>query len=131
VLGARVFTGLKYFAAEMTASRGEWIDYSWRRWGTTERGRYVYRGIGELTDSALESLEFFLLERYYLFAQWPNQRLNRGQIAHAPYRYRAAEVAEHSLGPASLDGFAEISGQPIHACFVDGFDVNIYAQEKV
>src|SRR5436190_924345 len=78
------------------------------------------------------SLEFFLLERYYLFASRPaNRTLLRGQIAHASYQLRDAEVVQFSALPAQLDGFSEISDPPDHVCLVDGFDVNIFGQEKI
>src|SRR3954447_8091822 len=47
VAAARTLTGLEYRNAEMSATRGELIDYSCRRSGTDEVARYRYRGVGE------------------------------------------------------------------------------------
>jgi uncharacterized protein len=131
VIGARWTLGLLYRHASMAATRGEFIHYSCRRAGTNEPATYRYRGIGEASVTEPDSLEFFLLERYYLFAVRRGTML-RAQISHAPYRYRAVEVPEFSTLPARLDGFTAFRGEPAaHACFVDGFDVDIYGADKV
>jgi uncharacterized protein YqjF (DUF2071 family) len=83
VAAARVLTGLRYMHAEMSAERGEFIEYSSRRRSSETRARYRYRGVGAAQDCAPESFEFFALERYYLFAQ-RGSSLVRGQVAHAP-----------------------------------------------
>lgn len=131
VAAARMLTGLNYVHAEMSASvAGGFVDYNCRRSGTPDVARYRYRGIGVERESEAESLEFFLLERYYLYAR-RGRSLVRGQVSHAPYRYRDAELPAYSCLPAQLHGFAEVAGDPVHSCFVDGFDVNIYATEKI
>lgn len=130
VLIARALTGLRYYHAAMSATGGDFIDYSCRRRGTTDVARYRYRGFGEARESGPGSLEFFLLERYYLFARRGGS-LVRGQVAHTPYRYRDAEVDAWSTTPAQLDGFSEMAKAPTHTCFVDGFKVKIYATEKI
>jgi uncharacterized protein YqjF (DUF2071 family) len=128
VIGARIALGLPYEHAAMSASRGEFIDYSCRRAGTKEAAKYRYRGVGEARPSEPESREFFWLERYYLFAV-RRGRLLRAQVAHAPYRYRAADVPEFATLPALLDGFSDLATEPVHSCFVDGFDVEIYGAD--
>ena len=130
VLTARLLTGLRYVHAEMRATRGEFVEYTCRRSDSAKAARYRYRGLGQPRAAEPDSFEFFVLERYYLFARRAKS-LVRAQVAHAPYQFREAEVAHYSTLPAQLDGFAEISGAPMHACFVDGFDVNIYATEKI
>ncbi|HSH38294.1 MAG TPA: DUF2071 domain-containing protein [Chthoniobacterales bacterium] len=130
VIAARLMTGLPYMNAEMSAARGEFIDYTSRRSGSNDVAQYRYRGVGADRESAPESFEFFVLERYYLFAR-RGSALVRAQVAHAPYRFREAEVETFSTVPAHLDGFTEINGTPMHTCFVDGLDVNVYATQKV
>lgn len=71
-----------------------------------------------------------MLERYYLYSTRGGS-LVRAQVSHAPYRYRKAELPVASAIPARLDGFTEITDSPMHTCFVDGFDVQVYATEKV
>jgi uncharacterized protein len=125
VSGARVLTGLPYFCAEMAADVDGMIDYSCRRDGTEQAAHYRYRGVGAAREAQPESLEFFLLERYYLYSQRDGS-LVRSQVSHAPYRFRKSEVETSSSLPAQLSGFT----LPDHApkgCFVDGFDVDVYA----
>ena len=130
--GARVLGALPYFLAEMNARCGEWIEYSCRRRATSEIARFRYCPRGENRDATPESLEFFLLERYYLFAyRRATRSLFRSQVAHAPYHFRHVDLAQWSALAAQVDGFTEISHPPDHVCAVDGLDVNIFAQERV
>lgn len=130
VHAARLLTGLNYLHADMSASiGGDFTEYHCQRRGAAE-ARYSYRGAGADRECDPESLEFFLLERYYLYAT-RGRSLLRGQVAHAPYRYRAAEVRTYSQLPAELDGFADLPEDPVHTCFVDAVEVNIYATEKI
>jgi uncharacterized protein YqjF (DUF2071 family) len=129
---ARLVAGLPYFLADMKATRRDWIDYQCRRLGSEQTARYRYRPAGPDREASLESLEFFLLERYYLFAyRQAAGTLYRGQVSHTPYRYRDVEVPGISDIPAQLDGFLDLNESPDHACVADGFDVKIFAQEKV
>jgi uncharacterized protein YqjF (DUF2071 family) len=76
------------------------IDYSCRRQGTEHPARYPYRGVGAAREAHPESLEFFLLERYYLYSQ-RDASLIRSQVSHAPYRIRKTDVEiSSSLPPA-------------------------------
>ena len=130
VLAARLMTGLRYLHATMSAQRGDVVDYMSQRRGTEQVARYRYRAVGEARVAAADSLEFFLLERYYLFAR-RRERLVRAQVAHAPYEFRDAELERFSAVPAQLEGFTEIEGEPMHVCVSDGFDINTYGIEKI
>jgi uncharacterized protein YqjF (DUF2071 family) len=132
VIGARLLGTLPYFLAEMSARRGEWTDYSCRRRGSSESARFRYRASGPNEETVVDSLEFFLLERYYLFAfRRKRGTLLRAQVTHAPYQFRAVDLAQFSTVPAQFNGFSEISRAPDHICVVDGFDINVFRQEKV
>ena len=129
---ARLFAGLPYFIADMSATRKEWTDYRCRRLKATETARYRYRSVGPGSETSVESLEFFLLERYYLFAcRRASGTLMRGQVSHLPYRYGDVELAELSTIPAQWDGFDRLGPSPDHACVVDDLDVKIFVEEKV
>jgi len=130
VVGARALTGLPYCNAEMSATISDYIEYSCRRDDTPQTAEYSYRGAGSAREADLPSLEFFLLERYYLFSV-RGESLVRGQVSHSPYQYRLAEVPIYSALPARLDGFTELADSPMHTCFVDGFDVKVYATQEV
>lgn len=127
---ARTTTGLRYLHAAMSATRADWVQYASRRYGVTETARFRYRGIDESEEAVPGSLEFFLLERYYLFAK-RGASLVRAQVAHPPYRFRAAEVPELSHIPAQLEGFLELTGPPVHTCMSEGVDVKIYGTKKI
>ena len=130
VLAARTLTGLEYRNAEMNAIPGDFIEYSCRRNSQAETAQFRYRGMGEKRQSNPASLEFFLLERYYLYARRSGSVI-RAQVSHQPYEYRETEVKAASALPAHWDGFIDGSEPPQHACYVDGLDVKIYATEKL
>jgi len=130
VAGARALTGLPYFNATMSAERGEFIEYSCQRDGAEDVARYRYRGFGADQPTRPESFEFFVLERYYLFSM-RGDSLVRGQVSHQPYQYRGADTQQVSAAPARWDGFIDLTDKPMHACFVAGFEVKIYATQTV
>jgi uncharacterized protein len=130
VLIARIFFGLPYQHAAMRADFGSVIDYRSIRRGTSNPARYVWQPQGPSRISEPASLEFFLLERYHLYAARGN-RLYRGTVAHPPYEFREAGVRELSTTPAVLDGFSGLDPQPRHACHADGVDVRILSLEQV
>jgi uncharacterized protein len=130
VAGARVITGLPYQHAEMKATTNGYIHYSCRRRGVQNTARYRYRGAGQTRPPAEPgSLEFFLLERYYLYAL-RHKSLIRAQVSHQPYRARAADAPAISGLPARLDGFADISDAAEHLCYIDGLEVKVFAPYK-
>jgi uncharacterized protein YqjF (DUF2071 family) len=131
-LGARLWTGLPYFWAEMEARGEGLIVYRSRRRGSSAWAQYKYRGTSPDRETVANTLEFFLLERYFLYSRrTPAGPLFREHVSHEPYRYRAVEVVECSTLPAQLDGFKELRPQPDHACLVDGFDVRIYPPQEI
>jgi uncharacterized protein YqjF (DUF2071 family) len=130
VAGARLLTGLPYFRAHMVARGDDYINYSSRRRGTETMAKYGFRGAGMPGEADPVSLEFFLLERYYLFATRAG-KLIRAQVSHLPYQYRAADVQQYSTNPAQIDGLHDLKGPVAHSCFVDGLDVNVHGTEVV
>jgi uncharacterized protein YqjF (DUF2071 family) len=129
VSAARLLTGLNYCRSQMSYQANDHITYSCQRVGAAQPGTYAYRGAGKAREAQTESLEFFLLERYYLFAR-RRQALVRAQVGHSPYRYRGADVTCYSTLPVIWNGLPEISRPPDHECFVDGLDVKIFGTWK-
>lgn len=135
---ARQFFKLPYFWAKMSASiePGGWIDYrSLRREAMHDHrdesaAEYRYRGIGEDRLAAPGSLEFFLLERYLLFA-WDadRERLLSGRVWHEPYRFRKVELSRWSTAPVAWDGLTMPNGSPEHQCYVERVEVDAFAVE--
>ncbi len=130
VLIAQKLFRLPYRHATMRANFGETIYYRSARRGSGVEARYVWSPHGEPRVATPESLEFFLLERYHLYAA-RGRHLYRGTVAHPPYEFREATVREHSTLPASLDGFTDLDRPPRHICHADGVEVRILALEKV
>jgi hypothetical protein len=134
VMGARIGYGLPYFAADIAMAVGEGgagdsIDYGCHRRGSKpdqipsprEAGRRLGRGVrpamfnarygptGPVAPAAPGSLEFFLAERYLLYAR-SRGGLRAARVHHAPYPLQpgAASAVEQTL--------TSVAGLPPRAC---------------
>jgi len=96
VAAARRWFHLPYFRAQFALSSTEAgaIDYRCRR---THRGapaadlRVSYKPTGEVFHARPGSIEYFLTERYCLYAS-EGSRIFRGDIDHGPWRLQPAEA---------------------------------------
>jgi uncharacterized protein YqjF (DUF2071 family) len=77
------------------------LPYHWARM-RVDADRY--RAIGSERRAQPGSLEFFLLERYVLFAE-TKRGLQPGRVHHEPYPFRDVELFEWDEGLFSLNGF--------------------------
>jgi uncharacterized protein len=136
VAAARSAWGLPYHYARMSVARGVdgVVEYTsvrrtlGRRAGA--RCSVRTRPLGAPAPAAADSLEHFLLERYYMYVYAPGRggrpgELWRGQVHHTPYPAQRAEVelSEESLCAAA--GIARTSDAPL-AHFASGVDVEIF-----
>jgi uncharacterized protein YqjF (DUF2071 family) len=124
---ARRFFHLPYYPARMAASfRNGTIHYECQRRGQAA-GTCRYAWTPGLTGAPVTpgSLEFFLVERYLLFAADPAGRLHAGRVHHAPYRVSAPRVSELSTGPARLAGF-RLDREPASVLAALPIDVSIF-----
>ena len=135
---ARQFFKLPYFWAKMSATLNadDWIDYRTLRReamvGHFDAAEYHYRGVGEDRLAAPGSLEFFLLERYLLFARDADrEHLLSGRVWHEPYRFRDTELSRWSAAPIAWDGMTIPAGAPQHQCYVERVEVDAFAVERV
>lgn len=129
-LGRRFFN-MPYTKARMeaTPSRGGEIHYECLRKGRSkdEKADYIYRGTGAVTLADPGTLEYFLVERYLLYAKDPRKGdLYNGRVFHSPYPLQQAEVSGFSLNPIKQAGFGDVSGEPVHALYSEGVDVLAY-----
>jgi uncharacterized protein YqjF (DUF2071 family) len=110
VEAARRAYKLPYFHARMSATgEGDWIAYECAR--ISEPGRVFsgrYRPTGAAVDAKPGSLEYFLIERYCLYATDERKRLYRAEIHHPPWPLQPAEAEIElvSIAPVALEGDA-------------------------
>lgn len=123
---ARTFFKLPYFHAKMTARRdGEAVDYLTQRRGVEAQGKFVYRPISEPKSAEIGTLEFFLGERYVLFAN-TKQGLKSGRVWHTPYQLSSAEVSHYTAELIALAGFPAITHPFDNALYSAGVRVNVF-----
>lgn len=95
-------------------------------------GEFRYRGRGDGREAEPGSLEFFLLERYYLYAfDRGRQGLLRGQVAHSPYRFFDADLDRFDVGPMSGHGIVPVDPSAIHVCAAEDVRVRILGLERL
>jgi uncharacterized protein YqjF (DUF2071 family) len=123
---------LPYHFAAMRADGGTPLSpftFSWHRKSAPEFGgefRHVTHGAPHVAIAG--SLEFFLLERYVLFAH-RDGRLASGRVHHMPYPTQDAEVLQWDAGILGLNGFAVPTCSPDHAVASPGVEVSVFPLE--
>ena len=127
VVIARRFFHLPYFRARMAASLfGGEIHYECqRRDENAGVCRYVWTPGEKSAPVAPGSLDFFLVERYLLFAADSEGQLYSGRVHHAPYRVNQPSVSQFSVEPARLAGF-RLTGEPVSVLAALPVDVAIF-----
>lgn len=133
VRGARRFFHLPYFDAEMELVReGDSIRYTSLRvhrdapWAALT---CLWRIGDARAEARPETLEFFLTERYCLYAK-RGERLFRGRIHHRPWPLAHAsldELRSSMLGPL---GLREPSDPP-HLLYAADLDVEVFGLERL
>ncbi len=129
---ARRFFHLPYEHAEMrTESKpGGMIDYTCRRKSESTSSHCSYPDPACLVTSPAYpgTLEWFLAERYLLFAANKRGRIFTGQVHHEPYRIAPVDPDKFpgtSL-PLAWNGFTIPDRPPDSALIADAVDVRIY-----
>ena len=130
---ARNFFNLPYFDAIMSASKTLTIEYQVNRKGCSSDfdSRFRYSEQDELPSPEPGSFEYFLIERYYLFAVSRAGRIFSGKVYHTPYPLRAVDVDVVKEGAIALAGFKRPNRPPDHAVMSRGVNVDIYAIESI
>ena len=129
---ARRFFHLPYEHAAMESSRTKSgaIHYSSTRAGRSKPTVFEYAPGAELPAAEPLSLEFFLIERYRLYAS-ANGRLYRGAVFHEPYPLCLAEATAWDECLLLLDGFPATGRQPDHIIMSPGVDVTVFPLERL
>ncbi len=132
---ARRWFYLPYEHAVMSAVRvpatGEMAFVAQRR-GREHESRFLYGASTPAGEVAADTLEFFLVERYRLFAHDARRsRLLTGRVAHAPYRVAGAAVPVWDDAQLRLAGFDPEGVAPDHCCMADAVVVEVFPLEPV
>jgi hypothetical protein len=129
---ARARFHLPYEHARMTAEVAPdgSVHYTSRRRGSPAAlaSRFRYRPRGPARQAPPELLDFFLVERYLLFAS-RGHRLHAGRVHHPPYAIQDADFPAWDANVFALDGLDRPNGPPDHAAYSAGVDVAVYALE--
>jgi uncharacterized protein len=128
VLGARASFGLPYYYARMQMERsGDLVEYEMKRL-TLRAPRFstCYRIGAALGPSEPGSLQFWLLERYILYARRAGAVLLSGQVHHGAYPVRAAETLAVHDELIVAAGLPQPQGPPALAHYSEGVDVEVF-----
>jgi uncharacterized protein len=135
VATARRLFHLNYQNAAMKAVPSDpYIIFSCRRDGLKELkiSEFTYATRGPLGLGPPGSLEFFLTERYRLFAWDEKSRtLLSARVHHAPYVLSDAELTRYDQVMLALNGFSGHLRPPEHRLFSPGVDVSVHAPETI
>jgi uncharacterized protein YqjF (DUF2071 family) len=127
---ARTFFHLPYQHARMAApiTTPSSVAYSKHRRGAPSASNFHYHletDGNPPTFAEPGTLEFFLLERYYLFASTP-RGIRSGQVHHTPYPMVPVRVDAWDTRVLALNGFEEPNRPPDHISGSTGVDVLIF-----
>ncbi len=131
---ARRFFHLPYFDATMQAERrdGGSVAYTCTRKGAANASRFVYQPGKAPPQPLPDTLEFFLVERYILFAHDAKcDRLYTGRVHHPPYPLHNATFEIEEESAIEQAGFTRPDRPPDHAMFSHGVNVAVFAIESV
>lgn len=130
VAAARLGWHLPYYYASMELEQqGDRVDYTTRRLypEPTPAELKIDWTIGPSLGTAQPgTLEHFLCERYYLYAQERDGSLHRGQVHHAPYPLHSAEVGNLEQTMLQAAGFKVEDRPTLPAYFSPGVDVEVF-----
>ena len=88
------------------------------------------RPLGAPAPATPGTLEHFLAERYFLYAQADAGELRRGQVHHAPYPLQPAELTSWDESLLAAAGIARPTAPPL-VHFASGVDVEVFALTRV
>ncbi len=133
---ARTFFHLNYRRARFEVTqKGRQVRYRSQLkeaagWGAVQC--YEWTRSGRPFHAEPGSLEFFLVERYRLFAYDAKRgRLLTGQVHHEPYPIESVELGQYSGALFESSGLTIPAGPPVHAIASAGVDVGVFPLAQV
>jgi uncharacterized protein YqjF (DUF2071 family) len=132
----RKFFSLPYVQARMSHSWNRQtgrVEFASQRRGEPQRvaSRFVYEPRGAQAPCEPGTLEFFLVERYVLFADRGEGRLMRGIVHHPPYQVSDVRVETAETGVIAANGLPQPHTAPDHCLVSRGVDVEVFALESL
>jgi hypothetical protein len=128
---AQRFFHLPYRHARMAAeSTGADVVYRCRRRGAADAWEYRWRAAEAGAEAQPGTLEFFLVERYVLFAADARSGLYAGRVHHAPYRVSVPGLERWTAGPVQAAGF-RVDGPPVSVLGAAPVDVSIFPLQRI
>jgi uncharacterized protein YqjF (DUF2071 family) len=130
---SRVFRLPYRHAAMQSSVAGEEISFTSLRRGEppSHRASFRWRGRGGAGLAEPGTLEFFLVERYVMFARpYRDGTVPSARVHHEPYRIETADVLEWSAVPFGLEGLERPARAPDHVLVARAVeDVDVFALE--
>jgi len=139
VTAARAMYKLPYFDAAITFAVSDeplqTVEFHSQRTdprgAMPANGRMVYKPAdGVITHASMDTLEFFLLERYILYAADDRHNLYRARVHHQPYPIERAEVLELEETLVWAAGIRRGEEAPLRH-YAKEVNVKVYALERV
>jgi uncharacterized protein YqjF (DUF2071 family) len=129
---ARTFFHLPYLPAKMhsTLSPSGDVIYTSQRRGDSVTSAFHYRLSSSVAPAELGTFEFFLVERYLLFAKAPDG-LRIGQIHHTPYPVADATVDQWDDRLFALNDFSSPARPPDHVMGSPAVSVMFFPLQRV
>lgn len=133
---ARTFFHLNYRLARMCVKEeGSWRTYHSElcsQSGMDETQEYIWKRKEKQFLAEPSTLEFFLVERYRLFAYSKTTcRLLTGKVHHEPYPLQAAELVRYTKGLFTSNDLLQPKGDPASVLASSGVKVRIFPMEVV
>ena len=130
VLLARLGFSLPYYRAAMSLTQDAdgSVHFTSERQSGDGRFEASWRPSGNRRPAEPESLEFFLIERYCLYAV-RRTSLARTRISHKAWVIEDAELSALHSTLTSADGLPEPEGEPLVHAQVETLDVEIWSPE--
>jgi uncharacterized protein YqjF (DUF2071 family) len=134
VAGARLAYRLPYFHARMSmevagAPQAPTITYASTRAPHAAELRCRYRPTGPPAPAQPGTLEFFLVERYRLYA-WTGRSLREARVHHVPYAVQPAAVDELTESLIRAAGLPPPAGPPPLVHYAEVADVEVYPPRR-
>ena len=133
---ARTFFHLNYRLARIQVEeKGSLRSYRselWMETGWDTQQEYKWDRVGEPFIAEPGSLDFFLAERYRLFAfNKKENQLMSGQVHHEPYHLQKVNLMSYSKRLFALNGLPEPGNSPVSVLASAGVDVQISPMIRV